>query len=177
MDVFDLNLDGVKIITPKVFHDARGYFLESYNKEVNDILGVDFIQDNESFSSKNVFRGLHYQLSPYEQNKLIRCVDGEIMDYIVDIRTNSPTLGKWVSYILSDDNKHQMFCPAGFAHGFLVLTDTAKVQYKVDKPYSKDHDRNIQALDPNINLDLNDNVCLSERDRAAPLLKDVKNNL
>ena len=177
MEIFDLDLDGVKVITPKVFHDTRGYFLESYNTKISEALGVNFIQDNESFSLKDVFRGLHYQLSPHDQNKLIRCIYGEVVDYVVDIRKNSPTFGKWVSFTISSDNKHQIFCPAGFAHGFFVLSQTARVLYKVDKPYNHEHDRNIHALDPDINLDLDDNIHLSGKDKTAPFLRDIKNKL
>lgn len=177
MKVLDLALDGVKILTPKVYDDERGYFFESHNTQTKELLGVDFIQDNESFSLKGVFRGLHYQLPPYDQNKLVRCIEGKVLDYVVDIRKDSPTFGQWLSFVLSVGNKHQLFCPSGFAHGFFVLTDTAKVLYKVDKPYSREHERNIHPLDPDIGLDITGDILLSDKDSLAPYLKDVKDLL
>jgi len=177
MKVFELALKGVKALTPKVYDDERGYFFESYNTTANEILGVTFEQDNESLSMKGVFRGLHYQLPPYDQNKLIRCVEGKVIDFVVDIRKDSKTFGQWLSFVLSVGNKHQLFCPVGFAHGFFVLTDTARVLYKVDKPYSIEHERGIHPLDPEIGLEITGDVLLSDKDRVAPYLKDIKDLL
>jgi dTDP-4-dehydrorhamnose 3,5-epimerase len=146
MIVNNLPIDGLKLIIPEVFTDERGYFFESYNKQAFNTklkLDHDFIQDNHSMSKKGVLRGLHYQKNPFEQGKLIRVISGEIYDVALDLRSNSPTFGKWHAEILSSINKKQFWIPRGFAHGFLTLTDSAEVAYKTDNVYSRDHEVNI----------------------------------
>ena len=150
-----LSIPDVILITPQVFNDDRGLFFESFNqKEFEDVIGqkVNFVQDNESYSNMNVLRGLHYQRPPYEQSKLVRVVDGQIFDVAVDIRSNSPTRGKWVGEILSSSNKAQMWIPRGFAHGFQVISRTATVLYKTDSLYSKDHEVCLKFNDPFFNV-------------------------
>ena len=132
-----LSLEGIKLIIPKIINDERGYFMESYNKNINNVIGnTEFIQENESFSKIGTLRGLHFQKPPFEQAKLIRCIKGEILDVIVDIRKKSKTYGKVQSIILSEENKYQLFIPVGFAHGFYVRSKTAIVSYKVDNYYN-----------------------------------------
>jgi len=141
-----LPIPDLKLIEPNVYNDARGFFYESYNKKkFNELIGKDinFIQDNHSRSSKGVLRGLHYQLSPFEQGKLVRVVYGEVWDVAVDIRKNSNTFGKWVCELLSAENRRQLWIPEGFAHGFYVISNYAELNYKVNKPYSKDHEKTI----------------------------------
>ncbi len=155
MILSDTSIEGVKIIEPKVFGDARGYFFESWNKAEFERLGiaVDFIQDNESFSTYGVLRGLHYQMPPYTQAKLVRVILGTVLDVVVDIRKNSPTFGKYVAVELSGENKRQLFAPRGMAHGFAVLSETATFAYKVDNPYAPTHEKTIRFDDPEIGID------------------------
>ncbi|SVE18886.1 uncharacterized protein METZ01_LOCUS471740, partial [marine metagenome] len=136
-------IEGLFIITPEIFHDNRGYFFESFNnKNFNqNINNIQFCQDNESKSSKNTLRGLHFQIPPFDQTKLVRVVKGSILDVVVDLRKNSSTFGKYYSIKLNDKNKNQLLIPKGFAHGFLTLSDECVVNYKVDNPYSKDHEK------------------------------------
>ena len=144
----------VIIIEPTVFGDNRGYFLESYNKKkFEEVVGkTSFIQDNESKSSKGVLRGLHFQKPPFEQAKLVRCIEGEVLDVAVDIRKNSKTYGEHVAVLLSGENKRQLFVPRGFAHGFFVLSDSATFAYKVDNTYAPDYDAGIRWNDKELNI-------------------------
>ncbi|MCH2033321.1 MAG: dTDP-4-dehydrorhamnose 3,5-epimerase [Tenacibaculum sp.] len=169
----------VIIIEPKVFGDNRGYFLESYNqKEFESNIGtVNFIQDNESKSVKGVLRGLHFQSPPFAQAKLVRCIEGKVLDVAVDIREGSPTYGKHVAVELSSDNKRQLFVPRGFAHGFVVLSDEAIFSYKVDNYYSPNHDSGIKWDDSDLNINWNidvSDVNLSEKDKDLIAFKDFK---
>jgi dTDP-4-dehydrorhamnose 3,5-epimerase len=154
MKVIDKPLPGVLLIEPRVFGDARGYFLESYNQRSMAEIGIreNFVQDNQSFSSRNVLRGLHYQVqSP--QGKLVRVVAGEILDVVVDLRRNSSSCGNWRSVRLSGDNKRMLWVPVGFAHGFRVISETAHVLYKTSDFYAPEHERTIAWNDPALGID------------------------
>ncbi len=174
----EYDIEGVKLVIPKVFEDERGFFLESYKKSdfYNNGIEVEFNQDNHSKSTKGVLRGLHYQKNPKGQAKLVRCIKGEIFDVAVDIRKNSHTFGRWVGEKLSESNKYMLYIPEGFAHGFLVLSDEAELIYKASNEYSKEHDRGILWNDPDININwgINYSPVLSEKDKHQPLLKDIK---
>ena len=176
MNLKETKLEGVYIIEPEVFGDNRGWFMETYSKDKFKELGinVDFIQDNHSFSSeKGILRGLHFQINPKAQSKLLRCTRGTILDVAVDLRKGSSTYKEWVAVELSETNKKQLFVPKGFAHGFLALTDDVDVQYKVDEYYDQKCDRSIRFDDPDIGVDWGiENPILSEKDIKAPLLKD-----
>lgn len=167
-----LELDGVVLIKPKVFGDNRGFFMETYKKSdfVNYGINVEFVQDNHSQSVKGVLRGLHYQALPKPQSKLIKCLKGKIYDVAVDIRKNSKTFGKWVKAELSDENNHMLFIPAGFAHGFVVLSDVAEILYKTDTEFSAEHDRGLLWCDEDINVDwgIDFEPILSEKDKIQP---------
>jgi dTDP-4-dehydrorhamnose 3,5-epimerase len=174
-------LEGVIIIEPTVFSDNRGWFMESYNSQKHLQYGLDFkfIQDNHSYSAKKgTLRGLHFQLNPKAQTKLIRCTKGSIYDVVVDIRKNSPTFKKWIGIEINADNKKQVLVPKGFAHGFLTLSDDTEVQYKVDEIYWPALERSIIWNDPSINIDwpIDSKPILSEKDNTAPLFKEVENN-
>lgn len=177
MDVLKTDIDGVVILEPRVFTDARGYFFESYSRKVfEEAVGkIDFVQDNESCSSRGVMRGLHFQRPPYAQAKLVRCVRGSVLDVAVDIRKGSATYGRHVACLLTEHNHRQFFIPRGFAHGFAVLSDIAVFQYKCDNYYHPEADGGISILDPSLEidwrLDLNEAI-LSEKDKCHPLLKD-----
>ena len=169
----NLKFQGVKILEPHVHFDHRGYFFESFNDKIFD-LGTTFIQDNESKSKKGCLRGIHYQISPYRQSKLVRVIKGEIQDIVVDMRENSDTYLQYISIILNDSNKHQLFIPKGFAHGFLTLSDEAIVTYKVDSIYHKSSERGINYNDPSISIvwELNNSeIFLSDKDKNLPYLK------
>ena len=177
MNVIKTDIEGVIIIEPKIFKDARGYFFESFSKREFDekVAKVDFVQDNESCSSYGVMRGLHFQRPPFAQAKLVRCVKGSVLDVAVDIRKGSPTYGKHVSCLLTEDNHRQFFIPRGFAHGFAVLSDTAVFQYKCDNYYHPEADGGISIVDPSLGIDWEialEEAILSEKDRHHPLLKD-----
>ena len=177
MEVLTTDIEGVFIIKPRVFGDARGYFFESYSKrEFEEKVGkVDFVQDNESMSKKGGMRGLHFQRPPYAQSKLVRCVKGSVIDVAVDIRKGSPTYGKHVAVELTEDNHLQFFIPKGFAHGFVVLSDVAVFQYKCDNFYHPEADGGISILDDSLCIDWKistQNAILSEKDTKHPLLKD-----
>ncbi len=178
-----LEIPDVIIIEPTVFEDERGYFFESYQKEKFKEMGidVDFVQDNQSLSIKaGTLRGLHYQVNPKAQAKLVRVITGAVFDVFVDIRKGSPTFKKWVSVILTADNKRQIFIPKGFAHGILTLVPNTEILYKIDEFYSKEHERSIRWNDPDINvkwpLENIGEVTLSEKDRNAPFFKDAEIN-
>ncbi|ECB7205880.1 dTDP-4-dehydrorhamnose 3,5-epimerase, partial [Salmonella enterica subsp. enterica serovar Abaetetuba] len=154
---------------PKVFSDERGFFMESFNQKVfEEAVGrkIEFVQDNHSKSTKGVLRGLHYQVEPYAQGKLVRCIAGEVFDVAVDIRKDSETFGKWVGVNISSENKRQLWIPEGFAHGFLVLSDSADFLYKTSNYYSPIHERGIVWNDPTININwpINIDKILSEKD-------------
>ena len=177
MVVTKTDIEGVVIIEPRVFNDDRGYFFESYNKKEFDekIQPVNFVQDNQSCSTKGVMRGLHFQRPPFTQAKLVRCVQGSVIDVAVDIRKGSPTYGKHVAVVLSGENKRQFFIPRGFAHGFAVLSDVAVFQYKCDNYYAPQADGGISIVDESLDIDWKvstDNVLLSEKDTKHPILKD-----
>ena len=179
MEYIKTEIDGVWIIQPKVFNDARGYFFEAWKKEEFEqhVGQVDFIQDNESKSSYGVLRGLHYQKGDCSQAKLVRVIKGRVVDVAVDIRRNSPTFGKYVMVELSDENKRQFFIPRGFAHGFLVLSDEAVFTYKVDNPYAPQSEASIRYDDPDIAInwpiDAKD-ILTSAKDLNALSLKEAK---
>lgn len=178
MEYKETAISGVWIIEPKVFKDARGYFMEAFKKEeFEQHIGVtEFIQDNESRSTRGVLRGLHYQKPPYSQAKLVRVIKGCVLDVAVDIRKGSPTYGKHVMVELSEDNKRQFFIPRGFAHGFLVVSDEAIFTYKVDNLYMPAQEGGIYFNDPAIGIEWGMNpeeLILSDKDKKAPLLKDV----
>ena len=165
----------VKVVTPSIFKDERGYFFESYNKNSfnNQFKKIIFVQDNESESKKGTLRGLHFQSAPFEQSKLVRVVKGMIQDVVVDLRLDSPTYRKYFSIILDDLNKKQLFVPKGFAHGFLTLSSHTIVSYKVDYFYRKDYDNGIKYDDPilNINWELEKNkISVSDKDNSLPYL-------
>ncbi len=170
----------VIIVEPKLFGDARGYFSETFRKDLfDDFVGyeVPFCQDNESKSSFGVLRGLHYQLAPHAQSKLVRVIEGRVLDVAVDLRRGSPTFGKHVAVELSSENRRQLFVPRGFAHGFVVLSETAIFAYKVDNYYAPEHDRGIRYNDPELGIDwMIDpaSVQLSAKDAAQPLFKEAE---
>lgn len=179
MEVIKTDIEGVYIIEPRIFNDARGYFFESYNKEVFDrqVCKVDFVQDNESCSTYGVMRGLHFQRPPFTQAKLVRCVQGRVLDVAVDIRKGSPTYGKHVAVELSEKNHRQFFIPRGFAHGFAVLSDVAVFQYKCDNYYAPQADGGISILDNSLGIDWKinpENAILSEKDTKHPLFSDFE---
>lgn len=177
MEVIKTDIEGVVILEPRVFTDSRGYFFESFSRRVFEehVGKVDFVQDNESCSSRGVMRGLHFQRPPYAQAKLVRCVRGSVLDVAVDIRKGSPTYGKHVTCLLTEHNHRQFFIPRGFAHGFAVLSDTAVFQYKCDNYYHPEADGGISITDPSLGidwrLDLNEAI-LSEKDKNHPLLTE-----
>jgi len=179
MEYIKTEIDGVYIIEPRVFNDARGYFMEAWKEEeFNQNIGyVKFIQDNESKSSYGVLRGLHYQKGAFSQAKLVRVIKGRVLDVAVDIRKSSPTFGKHVMVELSEDNKRQFFIPRGFAHGFLVLSEEAIFTYKVDNPYAPTEEAGIRWNDPALAIEWPiDPVAVqtSEKDLKQPLLKEAQ---
>ena len=177
MEVIKTAIEGPVIIEPKVFGDSRGYFFESFSqRDFEAKVGkINFVQDNESMSSYGVMRGLHFQRPPYAQSKLVRCVKGRVLDVAVDIRKGSPTYGKHVAVQLSEDNHRQIFIPRGFAHGFVVLSDTAVFQYKCDNFYAPQADAGISILDESLGIDWQiplEKALLSEKDTKHLPLKD-----
>lgn len=177
MNVIKTDIEGVLILEPKVFYDARGYFFESYNeRDFNALVGnVNFIQDNESRSQYGVLRGLHFQKGKHSQAKLVRVVRGTVYDVAVDLRKSSPTFGKYVGVELSEENHRQFFIPRGFAHGFAVMSEIAVFQYKCDNLYAPESEGAIMWNDPDLNIKWPvkaDKIILSEKDKHHPLLKD-----
>lgn len=177
MEIIKTSIDGLVVIQPRIFNDERGYFMESFKESFvkENFPDIYFIQDNESKSSYGVLRGLHFQNPPFEQTKLVRVIEGEVLDVAVDLRMNSPKFGKWESVILSGENKKQFLIPKGFAHGFVVLSKTAIFSYKVDNPYSKQHDSGIKYNDPTLNINWlidNKTIKLSDKDRNLPSVHD-----
>lgn len=182
MNVIETRIKDLLILEPKVFGDERGYFFESYTKKVFDDLvetKYDFVQDNESKSSYGVLRGLHYQIAPYSQAKLVRVLQGRVYDVAVDIRKNSSTYGEWVGVELSSENKKQFLIPKGFAHGFCVLSETATFAYKCDEYYRPEAERGIIYNDPTLAIDwkVKDvDILVSDKDRVLPELTDAEIN-
>ena len=181
MPFYTTSIPGLLVFEPKVFEDSRGYFYEAYNENVFRQEGIDlrFVQDNQSFSTYGVIRGLHYQLNPHAQAKLVRVITGRILDVAVDIRKGSPTYGQAYSAELSADNKKQLFIPAGFAHGFSVLSEEATILYKCDSFYNKESDAGIRFDDPVLNIDWQvpaKEMIISEKDQSLPLFEACKNN-
>lgn len=177
MKVFETEIEGLKILEPRVFADSRGYFFESYSKKLFDkeVKKVDFVQDNESCSSFGVIRGLHFQRPPHCQAKLVRCVKGRVLDVAVDLRKGSPTYGKHVAVELSEDNHLQFFIPHGFAHGFSVLSDYAVFQYKCDDYYHPETEGGISLLDKSLDIDWRiepSKAILSDKDLKHCNLRD-----
>ena len=176
-----LSIPEVILIKPRVFEDTRGFFMETYKKSDFARVGIDtdFVQDNHSGSVRGVVRGLHYQLEPAAQGKLVRCIRGRIFDVAVDIRRGSPSFGKWVGVELTEENRWMLWVPKGFAHGFMALSDWAEVIYKVSgAEYSPEHERSIRWNDPEINIAWPQigEVFLSPKDREAPYLRDAEIN-
>jgi dTDP-4-dehydrorhamnose 3,5-epimerase len=177
MEVIKTEIDGLLIVKPAVFPDKRGYFFESYNKGkyVKGGIDVDFVQDNVSFSQKNVLRGLHFQNPPHAQAKLVSVLRGAVLDVAVDIRKNSPTYGKYYSVLLSEENKLQFFLPAGFAHGFLTLEDNTLFSYKCSNLYNKESEGSILWNDSELGIDWQvENPIVSPKDEEASRFKDIK---
>ena len=178
MKFIKTEISDVIIIEPSVFGDDRGYFLESFNLEKfeENVHPIKFVQDNESKSLRGVLRGLHFQKPPFNQAKLVRCIEGRVMDVALDIRKGSPTYGKHVALELSGENKKQLFVPRGFAHGFAVLSETAVFAYKVDNTYAPEYDSGIKYNDKDLNINwglTEEEVLLSGKDKNLPLFKDL----
>lgn len=179
MEIVKTSIEGLVILKPNVFQDDRGYFMEVYKdawfKET--FPNIHFVQDNESKSEYGVLRGLHFQLPPFAQTKLVRVILGEVLDVAVDLRKNSPTFGKHETVVMSDQNKIQLFIPSGFAHGFLVLSDTAIFSYKVDNPYAPEYDAGLLWNDGTLDIDWRVNrkdIILSDKDAILPKLIEFK---
>ncbi|MEN8117268.1 MAG: dTDP-4-dehydrorhamnose 3,5-epimerase [Bacteroidota bacterium] len=181
MNVIETPLQGLLIIEPRVFEDQRGYFFEVFqqNRYADSGIKADFIQDNESKSTKGVIRGLHYQLEPYAQTKLVRVVEGRVYDVAVDLRKDSPTFGQWFGVELDGNTKKQLFIPRGFAHGFSVLSETAIFAYKCDNEYNKESERAINLADAKLGIDWklnNSEQIISDKDLVAPLFENAEKN-
>ena len=179
MTFLPTKLPGVLLIEPKVFHDARGFFLESYSKKVfkENGITVDFVQDNHSRSADGTLRGLHYQVPPQEQAKLVHVVRGEIFDVVLDLRAGSKTFGQWEAHTLSEANRKILFIPAGLAHGFLALADGTEMIYKVSKVYSPRHERGILWKDPSLGIPWpkrNTTNLISKKDKKFPTMKEAR---
>ena len=177
MKITATKIEGVFILEPKVFKDARGYFFESFSKKEfeKEIGKIDFVQDNESCSSKGVIRGMHFQRPPFSQAKLVRCVVGKVLDVAIDLRKESPTYGEYVAVELSEDNHLQFFIPKGFAHGFEVLSDTAIFQYKCDEYYHPEAEGGIDAFDPTLGIEWqtpSNEAIISDKDRLHPKISE-----
>ena len=178
MNIIRTDVDGVLIVEPKVFGDSRGYFMEVFSeRDFRAATGLDvhFVQDNESMSSKGVLRGLHFQKAPYSQSKLVRVVSGSVQDVAVDLRAGSPTFGKYVSVVLSGENRRMFYIPEGFAHGFLVLEDNTVFQYKCGAFYEPSSEGSVRWDDPDIGVEwmrTEGKLLLSDKDRRAPLLSE-----
>lgn len=173
MQIIHTPIEGVVILEPRIFHDARGYFYESYNQQKLKELGIDvpFVQDNQSYSQKGVIRGLHFQKPPYAQAKLVRVIKGKVLDVAVDIRKNSPTYGQHCSVLLTGENHRQFFIPEGFAHGFVALEDDSIFTYKCSQFYHKESEMSIRYNDPTLNIDwgLEETPIMTEKDLCGVL--------
>jgi dTDP-4-dehydrorhamnose 3,5-epimerase len=181
MEVIKTDIEGLVVIQPRIFNDARGYFFESFSqREFEEKVGpIRFVQDNESKSTRGVLRGLHFQNPPYAQSKLVRCVKGKVLDVAVDIRKGSPTYGRHVAVELSEDNHLQFFIPKGFAHGFVVLSDEAVFQYKCDEFYAPQSEGGINLYDKTLGIDWQipcDEAILSDKDKTYPNLSEIVSN-
>lgn len=180
MNFIPTKLEGCFILEPKVILDERGYFMESFNEQTfQSGIGkhIHFVQDNQSYSSKGVLRGLHYQTGAHAQAKLVRVLQGEVLDVAVDIRPDSPTFGQYESVVLSGENQRQFFIPRGFAHGFLVLSNTATFFYKCDNFYNKESEGGLLYNDPSVGIDWgfpSQEMIISEKDKIQPLLQNAK---
>ena len=175
-----LEIDGPILIKPKVIYDERGFFVESYTKDEFERMGIkdEFVQDNHSLSVKNTLRGMHFQIEPYAQSKLVRCISGSILDVAVDIRKDSKTFGKHVKVVLSSEDKKMFYIPKGFAHGFLVLSDVAEVIYKVDNFYNREYDSGVIWNDPELGIEWPvANPILSEKDRKLQRFAELKKRM
>jgi dTDP-4-dehydrorhamnose 3,5-epimerase len=177
MNIIETAFDGVLVLEPKIWHDERGYFYESYNSNVlaSKDVKITWVQDNEAKSTKGVLRGLHYQLPPYAQSKLVRVIQGEVLDVIVDVRPNSKTFGEHLTIILSHTNFKQLLIPAGFAHGYIVLSETAVFAYKCDNYYNKSSEGGIKYDDPHLGIDWilpKELHIISDKDLILPSLND-----
>ena len=180
MNIIETPIPGLLILEPRVFSDARGYFIETYNEKRYHDAGItaEFVQDNQSCSCYGVVRGLHFQRPPYAQAKLVCCTRGRVLDVAVDLRKASPTFGQWYAVELNEDNHRQFFIPRGFAHGFSVLSETAMFTYKCDNFYHPESDGGIQLTDPTLQIDWQvpvEKMILSEKDKKHPLLADFNN--
>jgi dTDP-4-dehydrorhamnose 3,5-epimerase len=181
MKIIETGFEGLLIIEPVVYSDSRGYFMESFNNDTFNKAGLSFVpvQDNESRSAKGVIRGLHYQLKPFDQAKLIRVIEGKILDVAFDMRKKSNTYGKWFGIELDSENKKQLFIPKGFAHGFSVLSDYALILYKCDNLYNRDYERGIAINDPALGIDWKTDISIatvSEKDSKNPRFHNAENN-
>ncbi len=181
MKIIETTIPGLLIVEPRIFEDSRGYFYESYQKDryFQNHMEAGFIQDNESKSVRGVVRGLHYQLAPFAQSKLVRVVQGCVFDVAVDLRKGSPTFGQWFGVELNDTEKRQLFIPRGFAHGFSVLSETAIFSYKCDNVYNKDSERSINLNDPKLNINWKikkSDQIVSEKDQIAPFIDNAEMN-
>ena len=180
MNLIKTKLDGLVVLKPTVFKDNRGYFMESYNQQnINKLLGnVNFVQDNESESSRGVLRGLHFQKPPYTQAKLVRCLKGSVLDVVLDLRKDSKTYGIFETISLTEENKKQLFIPKGFAHGFIVLSKSAIFSYKVDNYYNPDSESGVLWSDLDLNIDWKTNkneIIVSEKDKNLPTFNEIIN--
>jgi len=180
MNLIKTTLDGLVVLKPTIFKDNRGYFMESYNqKNINKLVGnVNFVQDNESESSRGVLRGLHFQKPPYAQAKLVRCLKGSVLDVVLDLRKDSKTYGIFETILLTEENKKQLFIPKGFAHGFVVLSETAIFSYKVDNYYNPDSESGVLWNDLALNIDWKINkkeIIVSEKDKSLPTFNNIIN--
>ena len=180
MNLIKTTLDGLVVLKPTIFKDNRGYFMESYNqKNINKLVGnVNFVQDNESESSRGVLRGLHFQKPPYAQAKLVRCLKGSVLDVVLDLRKDSKTYGIFETILLTEENKKQLFIPKGFAHGFVVLSETAIFSYKVDNYYNPDLESGVLWNDLDLNIDWKINkkeIIVSEKDKSLPTFNNIIN--
>jgi len=179
MNAVQTGFEGLLVLEPRVFGDERGYFFESYNEATHKGLGLHhhWVQDNQSSSTHGVIRGLHFQKPPYAQTKLVRAIEGEILDVVVDLRKNQPTFGKYFSVLLSAENKKQILVPKGFAHGFSVLSPTAQVMYKCDALYNKESEAGIVYNDPALKIDWQvdpANIVVSDKDRILPAFANTE---
>lgn len=179
MPFIETGIPGLKVFEPKVWGDERGYFFESYNQTMFREAGINdtFVQDNQARSVRGVLRGLHYQIGEFAQSKLVRCIEGEVLDVVVDIREGSPTYGKTYGVILSATNKRQLYVPRGFAHGYAVLSETAEFAYKCDNFYAPTHEGGLAFDDPNLNIDWQlsaAEIRLSEKDKVNPTFGEHK---
>ena len=175
MTITETKLPGVYIIEPRVFSDSRGWFMETYSKKKTPQFDCEFVQDNHSFSlEKGTLRGIHFQQPPMEQAKLVRCIRGALMDFVIDLRTDSQTYKQWVSIKLTDENKKQLFIPRGFGHAFVTLAENTEIEYKADNYYSPEHDSAINWADPDLGIDWGiNNPILSDKDKNAPFLSSM----